>query len=106
MVLDCRRLSSMLSPRTEGAYAWERTPRRCRACVHEAETPDTAKRAPIAPRASARGDSEEMEGRGLAKGNTAEQTRTGRSAGVARPSALDRVREAAAGKKRVRFTAL
>jgi group II intron reverse transcriptase/maturase len=49
---------------------------------------------------------EVVEGRGLAKGNTASKTRPGRSAGVSAPSALDRVRRVARQDKDARFTAL
>lgn len=61
----------------------------------KAETPDTAKGAPTAPKASARADAEEMEGRGLAKGNTAEQNAHRTQCRGRAPSELDRVREAA-----------
>ena len=47
-----------------------------------------------------------MEGRGLAKGNTASKTRPGRRAGQGAPSALDRVRRVAQQDKEARFTAL
>jgi group II intron reverse transcriptase/maturase len=48
-----------------------------------------------------------MEGRGLAKGNPLQQTLPiGHSAGPGRPSALERVRQAAARDKELRFTAL
>ena len=49
---------------------------------------------------------EVVEGRGLAKGNTARATRPGRSAGQGVPSGLDRVREVARRDKEARFTAL
>ena len=49
---------------------------------------------------------EVVEGRGLAKGNTAGKTRPGHSAGPGAPSALDRVREVARRDKQARFTAL
>jgi len=49
---------------------------------------------------------EAVEGRGLAKGNTASTTRPGRSAGSGAPSGLDRVREVARRDKDARFTAL
>lgn len=70
------------------------------------ETPDTDKGAPTAPKASARANAEEMEGRGLAKGNTAEQNAHRTQCRGRAPSALNRVREAAARNKRMRFTAL
>jgi RNA-directed DNA polymerase len=49
---------------------------------------------------------EAVEGRGLAKGNTAGKTRPGHSAGPGAPSALDRVRQVAQQDKGTRFTAL
>jgi RNA-directed DNA polymerase len=49
---------------------------------------------------------EVVEGRGLAKGNTARQTRPGRSAGQGVASDLDRVRQVAREDRDVRFTAL
>jgi RNA-directed DNA polymerase len=49
---------------------------------------------------------EAVEERGLAKGNTASNTRPGRSAGHGAPSALDRVRQVAQQDKDARFTAL
>ena len=47
-----------------------------------------------------------VEGRGLAEGNTASETRPGRRAGPGVPSALDRVRQVARKDKEARFTAL
>ncbi len=47
-----------------------------------------------------------MEGRGLAKGNTASKTRPGHGAGVSAPNALGRVRQVAQQDKEARFTAL
>src|SRR5664279_1399001 len=49
---------------------------------------------------------EVVEGRGPAKGNTASETRPGRSAGMGVSSDLDRVRQVAREDKDVRFTAL
>jgi len=49
---------------------------------------------------------EAVEERGLAKGNAASETRSGRSAGLSVSSDLDRVREAARRDKDARFTAL
>ncbi len=49
---------------------------------------------------------EAVEGRGPAKGNTASETRPGRSAGQGVSSDLDRVRQVAREDKDVRFTAL
>src|SRR5215207_2068508 len=49
---------------------------------------------------------EAVEGRGLAKGNAAGNTRPGRRAGSDVPNELDRVREVARRDKDARFTAL
>ena len=49
---------------------------------------------------------EVVEGRGLPEGNTASETRPGRSAGQGVSSELDRVRQVAREDKDVRFTAL
>src|SRR5450755_245794 len=49
---------------------------------------------------------EVVEGRGLPEGNTAGETRPGRSAGLGVSSDLDRVRQAARKDRDVRFTAL
>ena len=49
---------------------------------------------------------EVVEGRGPAEGNTASETRPGRSAGLGVSSDLDRVRQVARKDKDVRFTAL
>ena len=49
---------------------------------------------------------EAVEGRGLPEGNTASETRPGRSAGEGVESELDRVRQVARKDKDVRFTAL
>ena len=49
---------------------------------------------------------EAVEGRGPATGNTASETRPGRSAGLGVSSDLDRVRQVARKDKEVRFTAL
>ena len=49
---------------------------------------------------------EVVEGRGLPKGNTASETRPGRSAGQGVSSDLDRVRQVARKDRDVRFTAL
>ena len=58
------------------------------------------------PNKAASAAAEVVEGRGLAKGNTARPTRPGHSAGVGVPTGLDRVREAARRDKDARFTAL
>ena len=55
---------------------------------------------------AARAVAEVVEGRGLAKGNTASKTRPGLSAGQGASSALDRVRRVAQQDKEARFTAL
>ena len=47
-----------------------------------------------------------VEGRGLPEGNTAGETRPGRSAGLGVSSDLDRVRQVARRDRDVRFTAL
>src|SRR5664279_2569044 len=49
---------------------------------------------------------EVVEGRGLAKGNTASKTRPGYRAGQGAPNALDRVRQVARQDKEAQFTAL
>src|SRR5258707_1171705 len=49
---------------------------------------------------------ESVEERGLAKGNTESAARSGLSAGIRVPQALDRVRQVAERDKKVRFTAL
>ena len=49
---------------------------------------------------------EVVEGRGLAKGNTASKTRPGHRAGQGAPNALDRVRQVARQDKEAQFTAL
>ena len=49
---------------------------------------------------------EEMEGRGLAKGNPNQQNATRTLSRILAPSALDRVRQTAKGNKDARFTAL
>ena len=49
---------------------------------------------------------EAVEGRGLAKGNTTNPTRSGRRAGEGVPHGLDRVREVAREDGKARFTAL
>ena len=48
------------------------------------------------PNKPVRSGAEVVEGRGLAKGNAASETRPGRSAGLGVPSALDRVRQSSA----------
>jgi RNA-directed DNA polymerase len=49
---------------------------------------------------------EAVEGRGPAEGNTASETRPGRSAGMGVSGGLDRVRQVARKDRDVRFTAL
>ncbi len=58
------------------------------------------------PNKAGRPAAEAVEGRGLAKGNTDDPPRPGRSAGPDVSSGLDRVREAARKDKDARFTAL
>ena len=49
---------------------------------------------------------EEMEGRGLTKGNPQQQTRPGTLSRTDAPSALERIRQTASKDKKMRFTAL
>ena len=58
------------------------------------------------PNKTVRAVAEVVEGRGLAKGNTASATRPGHRAGPGVPNGLDRVRESARRDKGTRFTAL
>jgi RNA-directed DNA polymerase len=58
------------------------------------------------PNNAAEAVAEAVEERGLAKGNTASDTRPGRRAGQGAPSELDRVRDAARRDRNARFTAL
>ena len=59
------------------------------------------------PNKPALAGAEVVEGRGLPEGNTASETRAGRSAGIGVSSELDRVRQAAKKKDgKIRFTAL
>src|SRR5271167_4549071 len=58
------------------------------------------------PNKPGRPGAEVVEGRGLPEGNTASETRPGRSAGLGVSSGLDRVRQVARKDKDVRFTAL
>jgi group II intron reverse transcriptase/maturase len=58
------------------------------------------------PNKPGRPGAEVVEGRGLLEGNTAGETRPGRSAGLGVSSELDRVREVARKDRDVRFTAL
>jgi RNA-directed DNA polymerase len=72
----------------------------------KAETPDTAKGAPTVTPAQGGPTAEEVEERGLAKGNLQQQNapRTPSRQGV--HSALERVRQAARRDRKLRFTAL
>lgn len=72
----------------------------------KAETPDTAKGVPTATPTREDPNAEGMEERGLAKGNLRQQNaaRTPSRTGV--HSALERVRQAARGDRKLRFTAL
>jgi len=58
------------------------------------------------PNKPAQAGAEVVEGRGLPKGNTASESRPGRSAGLGVSSDLDRVRQVARKDRDVRFTAL
>jgi RNA-directed DNA polymerase len=58
------------------------------------------------PNKPALAGAEVVEGRGLPEGNTASETRAGRSAGIGVSSELDRVRQAARKDRDARFTAL
>ena len=58
------------------------------------------------PNNAATAAAEEVEERGLPKGNAASKTRPGHGAGQGAPSALDRVRQVARKDKEARFTAL
>jgi RNA-directed DNA polymerase len=58
------------------------------------------------PNKAASAAAEVVEGRGLAKGNAASETRPGRRAGMSAPSELDRVRQVAQKDGEARFTAL
>lgn len=72
----------------------------------KAETPDTAKGTPTVVPARGGPTAEGVEERGLVKGNLQQQNtpRTPSRQGV--PSALERVRQAARGDRKLRFTAL
>ena len=72
----------------------------------KAEMPDTAKGEPTVTAAEADPTAEGVEGKGLAKGNPSQQNtpRTQDREGV--PSALERVRQAAARDRELRFTTL
>ena len=58
------------------------------------------------PNNAASAAAEAVEGRGLAKGNAASETRPGRRAGQGASSELDRVRQVARKDRQARFTAL
>src|SRR4051812_4300408 len=58
------------------------------------------------PNNVARAVAEVVEGRGLAKGTVASETRSGRRAGLRAPSEPDRVRQVAQEDGKARFTAL
>ncbi len=70
------------------------------------ETPETAKGTPTARDTEARPLAEVVEGRGLAKGNSAQQIRFRTQCRSRLQQALDRVRRAARKDKGLRFTAL
>src|SRR3954471_7988657 len=58
------------------------------------------------PNMAASAAAEAVEGRRLAKGNAASETRPGRRAGMSAPSELERVRQVAQRDREARFTAL
>ena len=74
--------------------------------MHERGKSDSPVVAAKLPNKPGRPGAEVVEERGLAKGNTDDLTRPGRSAGPGVPSGLDRVREVARRDKKARFTAL
>jgi len=72
----------------------------------KAETPDTAKGAPTAAQSDARPTAEEVEGRGLTKGNPRQQNTLRTPSRQSVHSELVRVRQAAGRDRKLRFTAL
>jgi RNA-directed DNA polymerase len=72
----------------------------------KAETPDTAKGEPTAPAMEAGPSAEGMEGKGLAEGNLRQQNVPRTPSREGAHSALERVRQAARGDRKMRFTAL
>src|SRR6202167_3030349 len=74
--------------------------------MHEREKSDRLVVPAKLPNKPGRPGAEVVEGRGLPEGNTASETRPGRSAGQGVSSDLDRVRQVARKDRDVRFTAL
>jgi RNA-directed DNA polymerase len=74
--------------------------------MHDHEKSDRPVLPAKPPNKPGRPGAEVVEGRGLPEGNTASETRPGRSAGQRVSSDLDRVRQVARGDGDVRFTAL
>jgi RNA-directed DNA polymerase len=72
--------------------------------MRTAASPDPTPAKP--PNKAVSAAAEAVEGRGLAKGNAASETRPGRRAGHGAPSELDRVRQVAQEDREARFTAL
>jgi RNA-directed DNA polymerase len=70
------------------------------------ETPETAKGTPKGTAAETNPTAEGMEGKGLAEGNPRQQNAPRTPSRVGALSALERIRQAAAGDKEMRFTAL
>ena len=74
--------------------------------MHDREKSDRLVVPANPPNNAAQAAAEVGEGRGLPEGNTAGETRSGRSAGLGVCSDLDRVRQVARSDREVRFTAL
>ena len=74
--------------------------------MHERGKSDSSVVPAKPPNKAASAAAEVVEGRGLAKGNAASETRPGRRAGMSAPSELDRVRQVAQKDREARFTAL
>jgi hypothetical protein len=74
--------------------------------MHDREKSDRPVVPANPPNNAAQVAAEVVEGRGLPEGNTAGETRSGRSAGLGVSSDLDRVRQVARSDREVRFTAL
>src|SRR5450631_2699446 len=74
--------------------------------MHDREQSDRPVVPAKLPNNPGRPGAEVVEGRGLPEGNTAGETRPGRSAGLGVSSDLERVRQVAREDKDVRFTAL
>jgi RNA-directed DNA polymerase len=74
--------------------------------MHERGKSDSSVVPAKPPNNAASAAAEAVEGRGLAKGNAASETRPGRRAGMSAPSELGRVRQVAQEDREARFTAL